>query len=361
MKRSFIREILEIIDSNTISFAGGLPNEDLFPIEALEQSSSRVFSKKNNLQYMKSIGSDDLREKIASFYDFETTKENILITQGAQQGLDLISRFFFEKEILIEAPSYLGAINIFKLNKMEIDTAKLLSDGVDLSEFEAKFRNLTYLNPDFQNPSTICYSQTKREQIGEIISKKGGYLIEDGAYKELFFEAKNRTISSYLPQNSFHLGSFSKVLAPNLRIGWVRADEKLISKLLSIKEAMDLQSCGISQYIIADFLEHNSFENHLKIIRDDYEDRCSFFVKELRKNLPNFQFDNPKGGMFIYGELKNSDTKELAQKALKNSVAFVPSCEFYIDRADNSSIRFNFTNSSKTQIREGIERISQII
>ncbi len=302
MKRSFIREILEHTNNNTISFAGGLPNAKLFPIEQLKRSAQVVLDDTSSLQYGNSTGYEKLKEKIAKIYcddGFLTSSSNILITSGSQQALDIIARYNSNKNITIEAPCYLGAMNIFNLNNMIIDTVELQNDGCDIKQLEQSISKskLAYLIPDFQNPTGITYSNEKREQIASIIKEQNAILIEDSPYSDIYFKTKFDCISKNIPQNSYHLGSFSKVLAPSLRIGWIRADEKLLEPLIVYKEAMDLHTNGLSQFILNNYLENiNEFENHKNKIRKIYSKKMQIFCNFLDDVLPQFEYIKPKGG-----------------------------------------------------------------
>ena len=263
----------------------------------------------------------DLNKKmvIALNMSDEAKKENILITTGSQQAMYILAKFFENKDITIEEPSYLGAMNIFRLNSLKMDGVKLEDDGVNIKEFEKSFKKtkLTYLIPDFQNPSATTYSSEKREAVCNIVKKYDGILIEDSPYSELYFDKKSKYISASLPNNSFHLGSFSKTLVPSLRIGWIRADEEKIKSLLIIKESIDLHSCGLSQYILAQYLKDEvKYEKHLQEIRDDYKAKAQFFSQALKTIMPEFKHQTPKGGMFLYGgfEDKKIDTFSLVQE-----------------------------------------------
>jgi len=367
MKRSFIREILEAIDDETISFAGGLPNSLLFPVDDLKLSANNILKKRDVWQYSLSNGIKSLRKKIAKQYcseGFKTTADNILITTGSQQALYILSRYFQKKNIVIEEPSYLGAINTFLLNDLKMKTAPLEDDGIDLKSFEKRFKKekLAYLIPDFQNPSTTTYSEDKREEVAKIVKKHNGLLIEDSPYTELYFEKRNRSISALIPNNSFHLGSFSKTLCPSLRIGWLRADKKLIDKLLVIKESIDLHSCGLSQHLLNEYLKDDKkYQTHLNILRKFYKEKAEHFCNELDKYLPEFIYQRPKGGMFLYGEFKDIDSFELLNKCMKKKVVFVPGCEFYVKNKNKHEIRFNYTNSSLEDITKGLKIIANVI
>jgi len=297
MKRSFIREILEHTNSQTISFAGGLPTASLFPNEALRTSANRVLKDANILQYGRSTGYEPLKEKISDLYNqegFNTSAENILITSGSQQALDIICRYHANQKITIESPSYLGAMNIFRLNNLEQKAIDLNSSGIDIEAFEESFihSKLAYLIPDFQNPTGISYGQDKREDIANIIEKNGGVLIEDAPYTKLYFEKESQSISSLVPNQSYHLGTFSKTLAPALRIGWIRADKKLLEPLIAYKEAMDLHTNGLSQAILNDYLcDNEAYKKHLILLRKNYKQKMEFFAQSLDKIVPTFCFN----------------------------------------------------------------------
>ncbi len=366
-KRSFIREILESIDESTISFAGGLPSEKLFPIEDLKTATMKLFDNPKVFQYGVSNGIGELREKIAQRYTkegFPTNKNNILITTGSQQAMYILAKFFENQDITIEEPSYLGAMNIFRLNNLNMKAVKLEKDGANIEEFKESFTktNLAYIIPDFQNPTATTYSIEKREQIAKIVKETDGILIEDSPYGELFFDKKNVSISSKIPNNSFHLGSFSKTLVPSLRIGWIRADEDLLKSLMIIKESIDLHSCGISQYILNEYLEdEQNYEHHLQDIRDDYKKKSEYFCEQLDKYLPEFKYEKPKGGMFLYGSFEGVDSFALVQKCIEKKVVYVPGNQFYIDKVPNGEIRFNYTHCSFEQIEEGIKLIKSCL
>ena len=367
MKRSFIREILEAIDEDTISFAGGLPSESLFPTKDLKKLANNILDKKEIWQYSLSNGIKSLRKNIAKQYckdGFETTSDNILITTGSQQALYILAKYFENRAIVLEEPSYLGAINTFKLNKLKIDSLALENDGINLEAFKKSFKKskLAYIIPDFQNPTTSTYSKRKREEVTKIVKNNNGIIIEDSPYTELYFNKKYKSISSSLPKNSFHLGSFSKTLCPSLRIGWIRASKELIKELLIIKESMDLHSCGLSQHLLNEYLNDDiKYKTHLKTLRKAYKEKANYFCEQLDKYLPEFIYQKPKGGMFVYGELKGIDSFELLNRCMKRKVVFVPACEFYITNKNRHEIRFNFTNSSFKDITKGLKIIAQEI
>jgi len=364
MKRSFIREILEHTSSDTISFAGGLPDASLFPTIELQQATQIALADNSIWQYSTSTGYAPLKALIAQMYSdkgFPTTANEILITSGSQQGLDIICRYHSGASITIESPSYLGALNIFTLNNMNEYSVPLSSDGIEIEAFKTSIKEsqLTYLIPDFQNPSGTCYSKEHRKEIAKLLETSTTLLIEDAPYTELYFDKPYQSISQTLPKQSYHLGSFSKVLAPALRIGWIRADKSLLTPLIAYKEAMDLHTSSITQAIAYEYLKDTEqFREHLETLRSAYKEKMLYFANALDEILPSFEYKHPKGGMFIYGRFKGIDTTHLVQKCLKKGVVFVPGIEFG-GKADE--IRFNFTHSSFTQIHEGLERIRAVL
>jgi len=367
MKRSFIREILESTTEQTISFAGGLPNQELFPNMHLAESAMRVLQKPSSLQYTISTGIESLRQKIAQRYSdsgFETEASNILITSGSQQALDIIARYYSGSSITTEAPSYLGAMNLFELNKLEQKPIELSSDGVDLEGFALSFADtkLAYLIPDYQNPTGYSYSLSHRDQIAQIVEHHDGVLIEDSPYTEIYFDTKLPSISSQIPSRSFHLGSFSKSLAPALRIGWIRAEQSLLQPLIAYKEAMDLHTNGVAQHILDDYLSHEGrYDTHLATLRSAYEKQMDTFAGYLDSILPELRYTRPKGGMFIYAKIDGVDTSDLVRRCLESGVVFVPGGEFYTDDRGCSEIRFNFTNCDTDDIPKGLRIIRDII
>ncbi len=365
MKRSFIREILEVIGSDTVSFAGGLPDETLFPMEMLQKSAYSTLSDPKSLQYSLSGGILSLREKLASYYTgmgLETKAENILITTGAQQALDLISRVYFRFGTTVEAPAYLGALNAFSANGCQIYGATLDNYKLNLKTFERHFAvtKRAYLMCDFQNPTGISYSLEDREKLGKMASRYDGIIVEDGAYMELFFEERMPPLSLFAPHHSLHVGSFSKTLAPGLRLGWIRGDEHLLQPILALKERSDLHTSTLSQRLADQFWESGMFGKHLRKVRARYKEKCDLLAHELTTQLSDFHFTKPKGGMFIYGSFPQEvDAKELAMACLKNGAVFVPGGEFYPGAPTSAEARFNFSGATPEEMKRGIAIIAQ--
>lgn len=358
IKRSYIREILDVIDDDYISFAGGLPNEELFPKKQIQEATVKALENTKSLQYSSSYGLETLRKKIASFYcdklDFPTNEEEILITSGSQQAFDIILKAI-DTKIIVEEPSYLGALASFRvLNKKTISFSKISSLNALLDN-----KSCLYLISDFQNPSTSSYNCTQRQVLSKMINNNSSFLIEDGAYTFLDFENNFKAPISKDVEKSFHLGSFSKIVAPGLRVGWIRASKSLIDKLLFIKESLDLHTATLNQMIFDEYLNRNNLFEHIEFINANYQEKMNFMADCLVKYIPSFKFERPKGGMFIYGKL-NCDTMKLANIALKQKLAIVPAEVFYLNKKSNE-IRLNFTNSTYSEIEDGIKILANIL
>ncbi|MFY9074891.1 aminotransferase class I [Malaciobacter mytili] len=362
MKRSYIREILDAINENTISFAGGLPNEDLFPLKQLKKASKKVFKQKNSLQYSKSQGLDSLREKIANFYTniyaLPTTKEEILITTGSQQAFDIILKSLHANNLVVESPSYIGALSAFKILKKDIKDFKTIEQLENIINKDEIF----YCVSDYQNPSTYTYTKKQREKIANILEKKDAFLIEDAAYSLLNFQGKiKKPICKFYSEKSYHLGTFSKIVAPGLRVGWIRANKELIGNILAVKESLDLHTSTFNQMLLDAYLEENNIFKHINKNAKNYKKRMNYMADCMEKYLPNFQFKRPKGGMFIYGKFNNiEDSMALAKKALEQNVAFVPAEVFYFDEKKSNEARFNFTNCDFEKTKEGIKILAKL-
>ncbi|MEW5832635.1 MAG: PLP-dependent aminotransferase family protein [Campylobacterota bacterium] len=364
MKRSFIREILEVIGSDTVSFAGGLPDESLFPLDAMQKAAADVFASPASLQYSLSAGILPLREKLASYYTamgLETKPEEILITTGAQQALDLISRVYFRFGTVVEEPAYLGALNAFSANGCSLSPVALKEQGLDIDAFERRFAitKRAYVMCDFQNPTGTSYSLSQREELARIAIRHDGIIVEDGAYMELFFEERLAPMALYAPHHTLHVGSFSKTLAPGLRLGWIRGDAALLAPILALKERSDLHTSTLSQLLAERFWESGRFGRHLRTVRATYKAKCDTMASELQTQLGDFRFTKPKGGMFIYGSFPEwVDAKELAMECLKQGAVFVPGGEFYPGAPVSPEARFNFSGTTPEQMRRGIKIIA---
>ena len=374
--RSFIREILKVaLDKSVISFAGGLPNRELFPAKELIESTRHVFDIYGSdiFQYSNSEGYIKLREYIAGTYKIsgiEISPENILITNGAQQGLDLIGKVLINEGdgLVIEEPGYLGAIQAFSLYRPWYFQVTLHDDGMDLDQLKSALSGtgvkLIYTVPNFQNPSGITYSLKNREEISDIVRDRDVFVIEDDPYKELRFSGDPiPSFKQYLPDRTILLGSFSKTVVPGFRIGWIAAPDEIFEKLLIAKQASDLHSCQFTQYIVYQFLENNDIDAHIKKIREAYGKQCKSMLESIDKYFPDdVGSTRPEGGMFLWATLPSSMAAiDLFNLAVKEKVIFVPGDPFYINKKNMNTLRLNFSCVDPETIKTGIKRLGEAI
>jgi len=369
IQSSFIRDILKVANQNDfISFAGGLPNEKLFPKKEL-QSIFKTYSKrlpKDLLQYSTTMGLSKLIDTIKEQFDF---KEQLLITNGSQQALDLICSIFLNAgdKILIEEPSYLGATGLFKSYGAKCETIGLNKEGINLKELEKKLQKNTYkfiyVIPNFQNPSSLSYSNKTRKKLANLAIEYNLVIVEDDPYGFLTFKKKSyKRIYDYAPKNTIYLGSFSKILVPSLRVGYVMTNNDIMEKLNIAKQYKDLHTNLFSQYILYEYLTQNDIFEHIEVLKKEYEKKGMLFYQTLKNELGSyFDIKKPKGGMFLWVKLKDkSNSEELLKRAVEKKVLFVPGSVFLQDKTKQSYIRFNFTNSSDKQIVEGIARLKSL-
>lgn len=377
LKSSAIREILKITSRpGVISFAGGLPAPELFPEKEIADAARSIFAKYGTsvLQYSVTEGLLTLREKIAAMLDPEashTGPKNIIITQGSQQGLDLISKLYLEKGrvVFTETPSYLGAIQAFQLFQVDMlpiasDEAGIQPEGL-LRAVKKQRPALIYLMPNFQNPTGVSLSLERRKQIVDIVKEHDLLLLEDDPYGDLFFSGEKMPSLYTLgrSRNFIYMSSFSKTIAPGLRIAYLAGDEEKISKLAVVKQGTDLQTNTFGQYLVIEYLESSRFDNHRKVLRQTYKHRRDCMLAAMEKYFPASVSRNcPNGGMFLWVKLpEHFNTRDILLKCLERKVAFVPGQEFYSDGSGGNTIRLNFSNTSPENIEEGIKRIGEVL
>lgn len=373
--KSFIREILKLTASpEIISFAGGLPNPISFPVNAIRDACEMVLREdgKSALQYSTTEGYEPLREWIASRYldkGVEISAENILITSGSQQGLDLIGKVFLDKGdgVILERPGYLGAIQSLSMYEPKFFPITLDSDGVNIQELEKALKNnpkLFYAVPNFQNPSGISYSEDKRLQIASLLCRHNTVFIEDDPYGELRFMGKAApSMGTLLDRNVILLGSFSKIFSPAMRLGWICSSLETMERLIVAKQATDLHTNFFSQRVLYAYLCANSIDDHIETIRILYKQQRNCMIEAIRQYFPAYiQYTEPEGGMFLWATLPDGiPALKLLDSALARNVAFVPGDPFYVNAANVSTFRLNYTNSDETDIITGIQRIAECI
>lgn len=379
LKASEIRELLKLTEiPDIISFAGGLPAPELFPIDQIKEAALKVLSDdgKAALQYSTTEGFSPLRKIIADermkSAGVTVTCEDIMITNGSQQGLDFTGRIFLDKDdiVICESPSYLGAINAYKAYLPRFVEIPMDDNGMIIEELEkalekhpnAKF---IYTIPDFQNPTGKTLSLDRRKKMVELSTKYGIPIIEDAPYAELRFDGeKLPSIKSFDTEGLvIYLGTFSKTFAPGLRIGWVCAEPELLSKYILVKQGADLQPSSISQREAAAFMQMYKLDDHIDKIKDVYRVRRDLMIKEMQKEFPeNCKFAYPSGGLFTWVALPEGyDAAEILKIALKEKVAFVPGGSFFANGGKPNHFRLNYSNMSEDLIVEGIKRLGKVL
>ena len=373
---SFIREILKVTSKNNIiSFAGGLPNDALFPLEQLKQASQSAFDNNGSqlLQYSSTEGNTALRSWIAQRYQSQNLKidvEDILITSGSQQALDLLGKIFINKNdgVVIENPGYLGALQAFRLYQAKFLPVSVDEQGMDLNALQQILANnnpqLIYTVPNFQNPTGISYSEENRQAVAKQVAKTNSYLIQDDPYSELRFSGKTKSnFYSLLPQQTILLGSFSKTIAPALRLGWIVAPKVVMNKLIIAKQAADLHTNSFSQYILVQYLKDNAFDQHLAQLSSYYGQQKTSMEMAIKKYFPeNAKLTNPEGGLFLWCTLdKQVSALALFHESIKQNVAFVPGESFYTDNIQKNTMRLNYSCADKGMIEEGIKRLGSVL
>ena len=371
--KSFIREILKVtLDPTIISFAGGLPNRNLFPLEEIRRATDKVFEEggADVLQYSTSEGYLPLRQWISERYltrfDISIPAEEILILNGSQQGMDLLGKIFLNDgdPVLLEEPSYLGAIQAFSLYTSNFRTVPLGAKGIDpddltraIAETQAK---LFYCIPTFQNPSGISYDEETRLKTAEAIKGSGTLLIEDDPYGELRFYGKENTcFKKLLGLQCVLFGTFSKIVVPSLRIGWIAAPPAILDKVLTAKQAADLHTNYLGQRIIHRYLLDNSIDDHIEKISKYYKKLRDCMTASIEKYFPSeVRCTEPEGGMFLWATMpEHIKAMDVFDKALAKKVIFVPGEPFYTRKGPSHAMRLNFTCMEEDMIEEGIKRL----
>ncbi len=375
--KSFVREILKVTqDPEVISFAGGLPNPRFFPVQEIAEAAVQALAQTNgsSLQYGTTEGYAPLRKYIAQRYrqneGLDVTADEVLITNGSQQGLDLIGKTFIDRQdhIAIERPGYLGAIQAFSAYEPQFHAVPLLDDGVDIDRLADVLRTHrvkffhTVIN--FQNPSGISYSERKRGALAEVLRQHDTFVVEDDPYKELRFEgAPKPSMRHGLDDRAVLLGSFSKIVAPGLRLGWVCAKRETMEKLVVAKQASDLQSNSFCQRMLYRYLASHDIDTHIATIREAYKRQKDAMLAAIEAHFPaQTSSTRPEGGMFVWATLPpDLSALELFEHASREKVVFVPGTPFFVDGGGTHNMRLNFSNADKNKIEEGIARLGRII
>lgn len=381
MKKSAIRELLKFGNRpGMISLAGGLPAPELFPIAEVEAATQRVLREhgRKALQYGETEGLAALRDWLAEKFSTPTVKlkrTNVLITTGAQQGLDLLGRVLLEEgdKVIVENPTYLTTLMAWRPWGVEFLAAPTDAEGMRVDELRpllAQKPKVIYAQPNFQNPSGITLSAARRTKLVQLARETNTPVVEDNPYGELWYDQEPLTslfeldsrssAAGELESNIVYLGTFSKVLAPALRVGWTIADEALIDKMALAKQAADLQSSTFNQYIALEMVQRGL---DVAKLRATYRERRDAMLEALKKHFPTgASWNRPAGGLFVWVTLPDRiDAMALLPKAVEKNVTFVPGEDFHADHSGKNTIRLNFSNAGVDDIHAGIERLGSVI
>jgi 2-aminoadipate transaminase len=378
MNPSVIREILKVTERpGIVSLAGGLPSADTFPVEAMREAAARVLtdSAREALQYAASEGFAPLREWVAAHLNeqhaMDVSPAQVLLTTGSQQGLDLAAKVLIDEgsRVLVETPTYLGALQAFTpyeplIEGVESDHEGPLPQALARAAMQPAGARLAYLLPNFQNPSGHVYSEARREAIVAAARDCRLPLLEDNPYGDLWYDAPPpRPLAARLPEGVVYLGSFSKVLAPGLRLGYVVAPPVLYPKLLQAKQAADLHTSILNQRIVHEVLRTGMLETHVPMIRARYKAQRDAMEAALAKHMTGLaQWIKPMGGMFFWLELRAGlDATALLPRAVDAGMAYVPGAAFYAQSPRANTLRLSFVTVSPPQIDAGVSTLAQVL
>ena len=379
MKPSAVREILAVTQRpEIISFAGGLPASNLFPIKELKAAADAVMDDMGStaLQYGITEGWTPLREHIAErmgrINKVNTLAKNLILTAGSQQGLDFIGKLFLDKDdvVIMESPSYLGAItalNPYMPRFVEIPTDE---GGMIMSELEKAIQanpstKLIYVIPNFQNPSGRTWDLARRQEFMKIVSKYEIPVIEDNPYGDLRFKGEMIPELKSMDEKGLvmYLGTFSKILSPGMRVGWICANDEIMEKLNLIAQAAVLQTSTLSAMIISKYLDMFDLEQHIARLLPEYKHRCDLMISCMQEYFPEeAKFTIPDGGLFTWVELPDYiDTKAMALQALEKKVAYVPGEGFFPNGGNDHCMRMNYSKEPDDRTVEGVKALAEVI
>ena len=379
IKASDIREMLKVAEHDgVISFAGGLPAPELFPIDDIEEITRKVLKEQGGkcLNYASTEGYTPLREWIAARMNsrFGTSfgKDDIMITHGSQQALDLSGKIFLDEgdAVLCESPTYLAALGAFRAYGCRFIEIPTDDEGMIPESLEEVLKTtdrvkLIYVNPEFQNPTGRTWNAARRKRLAELAAEYDVAVIEDNPYGELRFEGKNLpSIQSFDKADCvIYVGTFSKIFCPGFRIGWVAGHKDIIRKYVLVKQGADLQCNPLSQSIVTEYMKHHDIEAHIARIIDVYKHRRDIALNCIAKYFPKeIRFTHPEGGLFIWLELPDGiSARELLAECLEKGVAFVPGGSFFPNKSRENTMRINFSNMPDEKIVTGLRIIGETL
>ena len=385
MGSSVIRELLKLTEQpDIISFGGGLPAPEVFPLKEFQAACNYVLENQGAqaLQYSTTEGYRPLRQMIAqrtARYAVSVTPENILITSGSQQALDFIGRVFINQgdHIVVESPTYLGALQAWNAYGAQYISIRSDENGMVTDELEKALRigpKFIYVLPNFQNPGGTTLSLERRQRLVELADQYGVPIVEDDPYGQLRFEgehlpsvvsldSKYRGDDSCYTGNVIYLSTFSKLLAPGIRLAWVIAPEQVIKKLVQSKQAADLNTAAFNQMVAYEVGKDGFLDEHVKLIRAVYKERRDVMLEMMEEMFPpEVRWTRPLGGMFLWGILpEEMDAAEVLKIAIQRKVAFVPGESFHPNGGGKNTMRLNFSYSNPATIQEGITRMGTVL
>lgn len=375
-RKSFIREIFKVLGQHDmISFSGGFPNPTSFPVDGIKAAAIKVLEcdGANVLQYNTTEGYLPLRQYIADRYlkrfNLMVDPTEIMILSGSQQAFDLIAKVFVEvgDEVVVEKPAYLGALQSLGFFEPTFTQVDLTPNGLDLtqlSEVLARNPKLLYVVPNFQNPTGLTYSTENRQAIAKLLAQTDTVLIEDDPYGELRFKGRDHLpIKAYAGEQVILLGSFSKIVSPGMRLGWMVAPKVIMEKLIVAKQASDLHANYFAQRVLYQYLIDNDLDAHIATIKEMYRQQRETMLKAIKQYFdPSVKMTEPEGGMFLWVTLPNDiSAMQLFDQAVIAKIVYVPGDPFYTSGKNRNTLRLNYTNSTSQEIDEGIQRLAVVI
>lgn len=387
MKRSTVREILKLTaQPDVISFAGGLPAPELFPVERIQEATDTVLSERGRevLQYSTSEGMPELRKWIAEHISDDNLKigpENILIVSGSQQAQDYVGRILLDEgdPVVVENPTYVGMLSAWKPYDLDFTAVPTDNDGMQTDQLAEILKNqpqkIVYTIPNFQNPQGITLSYERRLQLAKLLIEHNLPVYEDDPYGELRYsgekipsiqqvEAAVRGTNSIEDCTTIYAGTFSKILTPGLRVGWVAAAFPVIDKLVQVKQATDLHTSTLNQFIVYEAIRDHSFlDNHIKMLREVYRERRDLMLRTMDEHFPSeVTWTRPDGGLFLMVTMPEGvDATEILKQAVQHKVAFVPGEGFYLGETGKNTFRLNYSNARPEMIEAGIQRLGALL